>query len=302
MSDLFENILTETYVRERMQILKEGKHMTWEQIAVALYGILDDIDTLDDACKENSESFRELVMKIQARKGQYMVSLDGMTVHRVDEARWHVFYKDPSQPGQLIKMKRKFLAPSEKVAMQQAELLLRQEVGFDHKFEVMGAERIWGKESVDEAAQVAEENLMSSWARKELELAGLFDGDSDYGGMTGEDVMKLMDTFTGQGHSGMSAALTADIFNRLAGWKPLTPLTNNPAEWTELPEGVAIKHMQYQSTRDPSCFSEDVGKTYWSVNDKCFEYVDEDGTVWNTGGEERWKKRTIHTSEPYKPE
>lgn len=151
MSDLFENILTETYVWEKVQAIKEGKKMTWEQIAVALYKILDDIDTLDDACRENSEAFRSLVMKTQAQKGKYMVSLDGMTVQRVDEdanTRWNVFYKDPSQPGQLIKMKKVFLAPSREVAMKQGGLLLRREAGPDHELEVIDAKPV--QESANE--------------------------------------------------------------------------------------------------------------------------------------------------------
>ena len=37
MSDLFENILTETFIQEKLLAIKEGKQMTWEQIAVALY-------------------------------------------------------------------------------------------------------------------------------------------------------------------------------------------------------------------------------------------------------------------------
>lgn len=283
MSDLFENILTETYVLERVNAIKEGKQMTWEQIAIALYKILDDIDTLDDACRENSESFRKLVMQTQARKGKYMASFDGMTIQRVDEG-WHVYYKDPSQPGQLIKMKKVFPADSAEMAMKQGELLLRREAGPDHEFEVMKAEPVEVEEDFNFTQQVdqlkgivgsvldyddvhfgegvvrfvgswdMDYNKMNKLIAQLEELPNVdfadyrgskgsqklsvylqdlpehpaLDKDSDYEGVLGEAIMELVRSFSRQGHSGMSAAMTSEIFNRLAGWKPLSPLTDNP--------------------------------------------------------------------------
>lgn len=223
--DLFENLDRISY----LCTVQERKGMTWEQIAVALYQILDDISTTDDACKENAEAFRSLVMKLQAKKNEYMYSPDGFTIKRVNEN-------------------------------------------------------------------------FTEWARKELELAGLFDKDSDYEGMLGQAIMELIEKFSEQGHSGMSAGLVSSIFHQLSQWKPLTELTDNPDEWNELSEEVAADHMQWQSSRDPSCFSTDGGKTYWSTNDKCFEFVDEDGTVYFTSSPERWAKRTIHTSKRYQTE
>ena len=40
----------------------------------------------------------------------------------------------------------------------------------------------------------------TSHAKFELELAGFFDEDSDYGGAIGEAVMELMEVFAKQGH------------------------------------------------------------------------------------------------------
>ena len=104
-------------------------------------------------------------------------------------------------------------------------------------------------------------------ARRELEKAGLFNEDSDYGGMLGEDVMKMVEVFAAQGHSGSSAQVTLAIFARVAAWKPLTPLTPNPAEWVEV-KGLVDKTetMAWQSTRNPACFSEDGGKTYYDIS------------------------------------
>ena len=109
-------------------------------------------------------------------------------------------------------------------------------------------------------------------AERELRLAGLFDKDSDYGGMLGESTMKLIRVFSEEGHSGMSASIQSDIFNRLSRYKNLTPLTDSPDEWMEVGTDTT-----WQNKRCSDCFSTDGGKTYYSIDDE---------------------KRTIKTSKP----
>ncbi len=147
------------------------------------------------------------------------------------------------------------------------------------------------------------ESKMTDWARNELQMAGLFDKDSDYEGMLGEAVMDLLDKFSEQGHSGFSAELTASIFDRLVRWKPLSELTNDPNEWMEITEhqeartpGLKGQVRVYQSRRSPDCFSEDGGQTYYSVDDPCFEFVDESGIKCMRYCPETWAKVTFHTS------
>lgn len=102
-------------------------------------------------------------------------------------------------------------------------------------------------------------------ARTELEAAGLFDKDSDYDGMIGESVMKLIEAFADQGHSGFSAEMTLFIFNRVANFKSLGPITTNPNEWQDL-YGMSDTPL-WQNRRQSSCFSRDGGKTYYDLND-----------------------------------
>lgn len=59
-------------------------------------------------------------------------------------------------------------------------------------------------------------------AKLNLEMAGLFDKDSDYGGMIGAAVMKLINTHFDEGHSGMSHELTLHIFNKVVRGHALT--------------------------------------------------------------------------------
>jgi hypothetical protein len=59
-------------------------------------------------------------------------------------------------------------------------------------------------------------------AKKNLELAGLFDSDSAYGGMIGPAVMKLMEIHCAEGHSGGSSSLVKELFCQIVEDAPLT--------------------------------------------------------------------------------
>lgn len=71
-------------------------------------------------------------------------------------------------------------------------------------------------------------------AKTELEIAGLFDKDSVYDGELGESVMELIQVFSKQGHSGMSAPLVANLFHKLATYQPLGPITGKDEEWGDV--------------------------------------------------------------------
>lgn len=80
---------------------------------------------------------------------------------------------------------------------------------------------------------------LTEFAKRELQAARLFDETGDfYGGMTGDAVMELIEKFSEQGHSGMSASIVIDLFNKLANFKPISPLTGEDDEWNEVAEGV----------------------------------------------------------------
>ena len=106
-------------------------------------------------------------------------------------------------------------------------------------------------------------------AEEEMRRAGLYSPDADYGGMIPEAVMKMVKCLADEGHSGMSHALTMEIFNRVANFKTLTPLTADPSEWMEVSEYYSKDHPAvWQNRRQSSCFSDDGGKTYHDINEK----------------------------------
>lgn len=110
-----------------------------------------------------------------------------------------------------------------------------------------------------------------AYAEDELKRAGWFDKSSDYAGMVGPAVMEMMKQFAEEGHSGYSAHLVLHIFERLASYRPLTPL-ENPKETGEYhdvsgPSGTD-EGRTLQSLRKSSVFSEDGGKTWYDIDKK----------------------------------
>jgi len=50
--------------------------------------------------------------------------------------------------------------------------------------------------------------------------------------------LKLLDVFSDEGHSGSSAPYAVQLFEKLAMFKPIVPLTGEDWEWHEASEGV----------------------------------------------------------------
>ena len=102
-------------------------------------------------------------------------------------------------------------------------------------------------------------------AKRELELAGLFDKDSDYNGMLGNAALEIIEVFARQGHSGYSASVTTSIVEKLMRYEPLTALTYNPDEWNDVSEMSG--EPMWQNKRKVSVFSEDGGKTHYDIDE-----------------------------------
>jgi len=102
-------------------------------------------------------------------------------------------------------------------------------------------------------------------AKTELEIAGLFDKEGDfYEGATGKAVMELIELFSKQGHSGMSAPIVADLFKRLANYEPLQPITGKDEEWVEVSKHTDTGKEWYQNKRCSALFKDGKdGKPYY---------------------------------------
>jgi len=126
----------------------------------------------------------------------------------------------------------------------------------------------------------------------ELDAAELLNGNNTYGDLLGKSALELYLDFNDQGHSGMSARKTLDVFTRLVKGLPLTPLTGESDEWKTIcyeKDGI-----RYQNKRCDTVFgffyiderrfeayllggrifSDDGGKTFFA-NEKSKVYIDE---------------------------
>ncbi len=87
-----------------------------------------------------------------------------------------------------------------------------------------------------------------------------------------EHVLRLLEVFDAEGHSGTSAPYALDVFKKLASFEPLVPLSGNDDEWTEYADG------RFQNKRCGHVFKDDAfnGKAYDSEG-RVFIEILEDG-------------------------
>jgi hypothetical protein len=111
-------------------------------------------------------------------------------------------------------------------------------------------------------------------AEYELRRAGYFDEDSDYGGLLGPAVLKMVEAFSEEGHSGYSAKIAVRLFEKLASFEPITPLTGEDDEWFEYTEG------RFQNIRCSHVFKDGDGQAY-DIEGRIFR--DPDGSMWTNG-------------------
>lgn len=110
---------------------------------------------------------------------------------------------------------------------------------------------------------------LAEHAETEMRRAGLYDKGSDYEGMLAPAVMELVKVFASQGHSGNSAMTVLAIFDKVARFQTLGPLTSDPGEWFD--HGDMAGERLWQNVRDGAAFSRDGGKTWYHLDDpaKC---------------------------------
>lgn len=109
-------------------------------------------------------------------------------------------------------------------------------------------------------------------ALTEFKAAGWLNDNGEYidemQGLICKHVLKLMDIFAEEGHSGSTAPYTINLFEKLASFKPLSPLTGEDDEWNEVSERSGHPHWQNKrlssvfKNADGSCYDID-GKVFW---------------------------------------
>lgn len=96
-------------------------------------------------------------------------------------------------------------------------------------------------------------------AEHELDLIGLTEED-EYNGMMRKHILHMIKEFANEGHSGFSASYAISLLSRLLEYKPLSPLTGEDSEWTQVADGSS--GMMYQNNRKFSVFKDADGSCY----------------------------------------
>jgi hypothetical protein len=105
-------------------------------------------------------------------------------------------------------------------------------------------------------------NLLTH-ARNEFRAAKWINDNGEYcdemQGMICDHVLKLLEVFSNEGHSGSSAPYAVNVFQKLAMYEPLVPLTGEDWEWTLLDYGV---YPTWQNKRCSRVFKDADGVAY----------------------------------------
>lgn len=127
---------------------------------------------------------------------------------------------------------------------------------------------------------------LTNYAENELRRAGWFDEDSMYGGMIGPAVVEMIKQFSEEGHSGMSASIAISLFEKLARFQPLTPLTGEDDEWTLVHdnfEAFAITEPDDETREIIDAINEPKRERLWQ-NKRCSHvFKDENGAYDSQG-------------------
>lgn len=97
-------------------------------------------------------------------------------------------------------------------------------------------------------------------AMQEFRAAGWVDENGKFNDEMQADicshVMKLLDVFDGEGHSGSSASYAVDLFKKLAMFEPVVPLTGEDWEWNEICDGRTNGVTVHQNKRCSHVFKQ----------------------------------------------
>lgn len=98
-----------------------------------------------------------------------------------------------------------------------------------------------------------EDESLVSFAKREFDLDR--DDSNEYAKLIEKAVMELLEVFENQNHSGLSASITLQLFNRLGQYLPISPLTGKDDEWNiiETSASKEVKNAFISSYRNKRC-------------------------------------------------
>ena len=118
---------------------------------------------------------------------------------------------------------------------------------------------------------------IESYAESELARIGMgADAPDEMNKAMHDHIITMVRAFADEGHSGMSAGYALSILKKVLAFEPLTPLTGEDSEWTEVMDGV------FQNKRCSRVFKQADrfdGQAY-DINGKVF--IEESGAAYTS--------------------
>ena len=103
-------------------------------------------------------------------------------------------------------------------------------------------------------------------AKREFGVLG-WPGDCEMQGWICDHMLAMLGVFSMEGHSGSSAPYAVSLFKDLAMFKPISPLTGEDSEWSDVHGGTL------QNNRCSEVFKDDDSGAYWAFG-KVFRHPD----------------------------
>ena len=158
-------------------------------------------------------------------------------------------------------------------------------------------------EEYKQQIKTLKEKMMSKLlehAKNELRLLGMTEDSADEmnAAMT-KDILQLIEIFSEQGHSGFSANYCISMFEKLARYETLGPITGEDDEWVDV--GHYESRTIYQNKRASNVFKEvDENGTTMAYQMDRYVFREPNGACFTRGGEDG--SRFYITEWPYTPE
>lgn len=110
---------------------------------------------------------------------------------------------------------------------------------------------------------------IKQFAISELTRIGMYNSDDEMNQDMCKHILKMVDTFSEEGHSGFSASYAIGILEKLLRWEPLSPLTGEDDEWMEVGFGI------YQNIRCSHVFKKGKNGRAYDLDGRVF--IDQNG-------------------------
>ena len=128
---------------------------------------------------------------------------------------------------------------------------------------------------------------IETYAIDELTRIGMYGSGDEMNDAMCEHILKMVNVFAEEGHSGFSAEYAISILQKLLRFEPLSPLTGEDDEWCEVSDNL------YQNKRLSRVFKEGKDGQAYDIDGKVF--VEPDGCSYTN------RDSRVYIEFPYTP-